>query len=220
MVRVPGRGTGFFVAPQKILTCSHLFDANLLRCNLSEVMWKDCKGTALVTRKRTMESPSLPDLALLDVTWQNGGRGHPCVLLNDEMDVDGDSFFVFGHPAGDFSVNGDGLRFDFGVEIVDNFGTKWIKVKDDLATEGYSGSPLLNLRLYRVSGVVARNISPQKQLSEPEPFPSALSSMLFPNFVNLTNKFHLADNRWRDLLPGRKLWSVVERNCFRYPRCG
>ena len=98
-----GHGTGFFVAPGLILTCTHVIKTVQQAATSIEVYFKGQLHPAQI-----MKTLSDPDLALLQVSL----TGHPCVLLHEEA-LPFDMLYSFGypddHPDGDpatFSLEG------------------------------------------------------------------------------------------------------------------
>lgn len=212
MVRIVGRGTGFFVAPALILTCAHLFDDGATSTDIS---WRGQKGTAEIVRKlRTPEIREGPDLALLRITWQDGKKlDHPCVMLAEDA-VLKDSFYVFGHPGGKFEAGGDSVREEYRGTSRDEFGTEYIRTAGDNAESGFSGSPVLNERTKQVCGVLAINLNPNA--AEGARFlPIRYAMRGFPELAEEQRHFHEQDPTWTSFLPGTQLWADVWRHAHK-----
>ncbi|MDB9341544.1 MULTISPECIES: serine protease [Cyanophyceae] len=143
------QGTGFFVAPNLILTCAHV--VQLAKDNPVQVFWKaeDQNYTAKVTQ--LYEAPI--DLALLKLDencWT-----HPCVELDSTEPNTNDNCYTFGYPksrGNDYS-QGDSASFRYeGISYKQDIIL--YKLKQGQINSGFSGSPLLNLRTGKVCGIV------------------------------------------------------------------
>jgi hypothetical protein len=209
VVRISDQGTGFFVAPNCVLTCSHVFPDDSQKCVL--VVWQERTGKAAIHRLRTKETPDQPDLALLEVDWGEAlPGGHPCVLLGDEAER-GQELLAFGHAPGPFFEHGDNLSLEYGWATKDNHGVVYVKARGDRVVHGFSGSPVLNLATRLVCGVVALSVNLE----------GAEGARIIPtgqaqSFLSLREKqqlYHDVDTRWSDLLPGACLWRHIEENC-------
>ena len=84
------RGTGFFVAPGRVLTCAHVvYGALGLR-----VVWQDRAASAAVAAAEpplaSVSDPKsypLPDLAVLVIEGDAVGWDHPCTYLTADRPV-------------------------------------------------------------------------------------------------------------------------------------
>lgn len=143
------QGTGFFVAPNLILTCAHV--VQLAKDNPVEVFWKaeDQNYTATVTQ--LYEAPI--DLALLKL--QGDCWTHPCVELDSTEPNTNDDCYIFGYPksrGNDYS-QGDSATFRYeGISYKQDIIL--YKLKQGQVNSGFSGSPLLNLQTGKVCGIV------------------------------------------------------------------
>src|SRR5277367_2432548 len=129
VVRIPARGTGFFIAPGYVLTCAHLFED---RARRAQVLWGTRNWEADVHYLETDKSLDHVDLALLEMVPIDGQVEHPCVLMSDDLSR-GDHLFVFGHPQSEFEVNGDCLNFHYGGPSRDKHGIDYIRTPGDRA---------------------------------------------------------------------------------------
>lgn len=156
-VRIPkgdtGYGTGFFVAPGKIVTCAHVVGSQTRKH--IEVYWNDTKLDTTLTKLlpgTVSKGQSVwPDLALLATDYKE----HECVMLAPVFRT-GDPLFLFGYS--DHHSNGDSVSASIeGISIAPEL----LKFKQGQVRGGMSGSPLLNLRTGGVCGVVksSRNTS-------------------------------------------------------------
>ncbi len=161
-VQLPGRGTGFFVAPRLILTCAHV----LKGLKVDETIKVNRKSTSISVTIEALTSDDWPDLGLLRV---DGAPSKAWVLLDSDL-AQHDPVHAFGFPKhGGREQRTDGIagRFeDFTWQrlAAEAAAEGWpdrplIKFKDALVVGGYSGSALLNLRSGRVVGVVSETIN-------------------------------------------------------------
>src|SRR5215469_1979689 len=99
------QGTGFFVAPGIVLTCSHVVRLESIGSEDIIVEWKSQTFTGVlrlaVPNPYTDENP-FPDVAIVDVRKPGSPEKldqHPCVLLDAECSI-GDDLYAFGFPRG------------------------------------------------------------------------------------------------------------------------
>ncbi len=143
------QGTGFFVAPNWILTCAHVVES--AKDNPVQVFWK--AGNQNYTAKVTQLYKYPLDLALLRL--DEDCLHHPCVELDDTEPKTNDDLYIFGYPKNsevDYSL-GDSASFkyegrSFKQDII------LYKLKQGQVISGFSGSPLLNLLTGKVCGIV------------------------------------------------------------------
>jgi Trypsin-like peptidase domain/NACHT domain len=210
VVRIPKLGTGFFVAPNCVLTCSHLFKDH--RGTTVDILWQGHTGTAAIHCQRTLENQDLPDLALLEVDW-NSPRpdGHPCAMLGDEAEWRQD-LLAFGHPPGRFEENGDSLELTYGWKTEDNHGVGYVKTPGQRVVAGFSGSPVLNLSTQLVCGVIALSLNVQAAEGG-RILPTRLAVDSFSGLAEKQRLYQERVTEWPDLLPGARLWRHVWENC-------
>ncbi|MCG6134343.1 MAG: serine protease [Nostoc sp. LLA-1] len=143
------QGTGFFVAPNWILTCAHVVQS--AKDNPVEVFWKTENQNYTATVTQLYEAPI--DLALLKL--QGNCLSHPCVELDSTEPNTNDNCYTFGYPksrGNDYS-QGDSASFRYeGISWKEDI--KLYKLKQGQVNSGFSGSPLLNLQTGKVCGIV------------------------------------------------------------------
>lgn len=142
------RGTGFFVAPQLILTCHHVVGEN----NSVDVFWKVTQQNYTATVIKVYEFPI--DLALLKLDTEIK-KNHPCVELTNSPPNSQDKLHIFGYPRdeGVDYPDGDSVTFDYGGEAFKE-NIKLYNLQSGRILGGFSGSPLLNLNTGKVVGMV------------------------------------------------------------------
>jgi hypothetical protein len=183
-------GTGFFVAPGHILTCNHVVKS--AKDDEIEVIWKE---VAIDIEDVIQSEGENPDLAILKTAHVE----HPCVYLDKESQPN-DLLYSYGYPPkyeGGFSVN------PLCVGPTDR--GRLITIRDENIQPGLSGAPLLNLRTWKVCGLIKseRNIAPAQNILR------ALGGQAIPTQVIFDwcheieikhSNFHFQDTRWRELI--------------------
>ncbi|MGK7899478.1 MAG: trypsin-like peptidase domain-containing protein [Xenococcus sp. (in: cyanobacteria)] len=141
-----GYGTGFFVAPDLILTCAHVIRKNDQILKQVKFYWQEEEYQAEVYQ--VPEDNKNIDIALLKVS--NLFNEKFVISLFDDPFATGEELYTFGYP--DNNVNGEPGTF----EIIGLTGDKppLIKFKEGQVRPGFSGSPLLNLRTGKVCGII------------------------------------------------------------------
>lgn len=190
-----GWGTGFFVAPGKILTCAHVVkDAG---GNPVQVDWANQPATLEATVTGVFSDPY--DLALLEL--KEPISGHPCVYLDNAAKTgraiqSGDELYTYGYPD-DFS---NGAPVTVLCEGVTGDQPSVIKFKAGQVRPGLSGSPLLNRRTQKVCGIVKFTRDRSDDLGGGA-IPVAAIFAKFNELVDQQTQFHKRDARWASLLP-------------------
>lgn len=183
------QGTGFFVAPNLVVTCAHVIGE--VESSLIELFWK-IKGKKY--KIEVLKIAETVDLALLKIV--NEQFDHPCVYFDYAKPQVNDDLYVFGYPgylssSADYS-NGDSVTLKFeGDCFKDDLAL--YKLKSGEIIEGFSGSPLLNLRTRRVCGVVHLSRSGTEG-GRAIPIESILSE--FEGLKELHEQFHRNNNQW------------------------
>ena len=182
-----GWGTGFFVAPEWILTCAHVVQEV---GQSVQVQWQKRELEAVV--ERSLRDPY--DLALLRVTLPIEANP-PCVHLDEEIQSR-DPLYLFGYPdEGDRqgeprTFNCDGITGGEIASILFNLGQ---------VRPGMSGSPLLNQRTGKVCGIVKFTRDRSIDLGGGA-IPICVILEQFPQLQELQQQFHQGDRRWNALL--------------------
>jgi hypothetical protein len=200
------RGTGFYVAANRIVTCAHVVEG----LDEVKVTGSGLEGTGHVvvcSPRRTGGSVPvadhlLPDLALVDVDY--GGRecSHPCVQLGYETPVvgrDGDELYIAGytfeHSEDRPLLTGVLVELDAWTE---EDGVTLLKVRGGQIASGFSGAPLLNRRSCKVVGIVESTRGRQSDLGGFAVSASDLSGA-FPCTEKANADFHASSNsRWAE----------------------
>ena len=194
------RGSGFFVAPGRVLTCGHVVHgAAALR-----VQWQDrvvpVGDVAAVPPLASVTDPGsypLPDLAVLGVD-EAAGWGHPCAVLMLGQPVLGgppDGLYLAGYTIEHGPVpalTGATTGFE---SLVTEDGHTFFKVKRGLVLPGFSGSPLLDLEAGAVAGIVESSRGRHADLGG-FAVPAAELAAAFPEVLEASQAFHRGDGRW------------------------
>jgi S1-C subfamily serine protease len=203
------RGSGFFVAPGRVLTCGHvIYGAVAL-----QVQWQGQAGpvgeVAAVPPLESVADPAsypLPDLAVLGVVGAEEW-GYPCAALTLGQPV-------LGSPPGGLYLAGytiehsrvpalTGAITEFESLITED-GQTFFKLKRGQLLPGFSGSPLLDLRAGRVAGIVESSRGRQSDLGG-FAVPVAELAAAFPQVLEPNHAFHRGDDRWRAAAGAEKI---------------
>ena len=181
----PGEsGSGFFVAPQYILTCTHV----VLGMQIGEcvsIFWRAKEYSAQL--ESTIPAP-YPDLALLHVKREE--EDHPCVFFDEEVHVH-DMLYSYGFPDG----YPEGSPSDFVYEGLTGGQAPLLTFKAGEVRPGFSGSPLLNLRTGNVCGMI-RLTRGEDTLMGGRAIPVSTILQHFPRLIEDQHLFHTRDRRW------------------------
>ncbi|MEU4884896.1 MULTISPECIES: trypsin-like peptidase domain-containing protein [Streptomyces] len=189
-------GSGFFVAPEQVLTAAHVVGAahgrlrahwNGITADVSGIGWQEPEECSTEGRW------GLPDLALLRLPGA-AVAGHPCVLLGDgrcgrrlliegyTRDLDG------GHAP-------DSVRTELDtVRPVGRWGV--LRLASGIVDDGMSGGPVLDLESGQVVGVTkAQRQGPGLGLGGVAVGVDALAEVR-PELFAENRRFHHRDRRW------------------------
>jgi Trypsin-like peptidase domain len=178
-------GTGFFVAPGQLLTCSHVIAA--AEGHFDRVRVEYAGGIYKADLLERLEQP-YPDLALLHVDIAD----HPIVYL-DPVVSPGAKLYVYGftprYPAG------ESVLVEYEGQALLDPQSALMKFAGGQILPGLSGSPLLNLSSWTVAGIVK---STRDRASDLGGGGVATKTILerFPALVTLQQMLHKWDKRW------------------------
>lgn len=199
-------GTGFFVAPGLILSCAHVVDQ---ASNAIDVFWKSQDKHYKAQIESLLSDRNL-DLALL--TFDAEGQKHPCALLDNALPRLNDDLYVFGYPidySEDYS-NGDSVTIRYEGKSFKN-ETLLLKLKEGQIKEGFSGSPLLNLRTGRVCGIVNISRNTGTDLGG-RAIPVTQIFKCLTSLSEVNREFHRRDLRWQKFLPSSSLVNLKRQD--------
>jgi Trypsin-like peptidase domain len=185
-----GHGSGFFVAPGRLLTCAHVVKSASTNESI-HVTWERNRFLAQV---ELILEPPYPDLALLRVD----AVAHPCVRLGEEYSL-GDRLCAFGFPSG--SERGDWVSIECeGWTQAEELPSRerLMKLKDGQISPGLSGAPLLNLRTGRVCGIVKQTRDRLNDLGG-RAVPAHVALGRFGPLRAAQEGFHQRDEAWSRL---------------------
>ncbi len=187
-----GWGTGFFVAPEWILTCAHVVKA--ANSKPVQVRWLHQENWTQAVVTRSLLPPY--DLALLRVTLPKGDSP-PCVYLDAEIQSR-DPLYLFGYPDTDVGFP-NGCPVTFSCEGLTGDEPALIKFALGQVRPGMSGSPLLNQRTGKVCGLVKFTRDRSIDLGGGA-VPTAVILAQLPELVEQQQDFHQRDLRWVQIL--------------------
>jgi eukaryotic-like serine/threonine-protein kinase len=204
---VPGvrcQGTGFFVAPGRLLTCAHVVEA-AWPDKAVEVHWAGRTIPGQIEREHYRPKPG-PDLALLRIEMVD----HPCVLLHEAYTL-GDEMLAFGYPIG--STIGDPVTLvseDWQRDREASPDQPHLKLKEGQVQPGLSGAPLLNRRTGGVCGVVRLSRDRASDLGG-RALPTSLVHEQYDFLKGLQRAFHNRDRTWIRLRSTERKWDSRNR---------
>jgi tetratricopeptide (TPR) repeat protein len=187
------RGTGFFVAPGKIITCAHV--VNKTQANEIKIRWGEHNITA--------SNLSLPkdeniDLVILDILIGETDC-YPCVYLGAEANSY-DKLYSYGYPT----PAHDGDSMGCTCTGLSDAGRILTLTGHDIRP-GFSGAPLLNKNTKKVCGIVIQ----ERQAVEAKiggemilratgglAIPTEVIFAQYPELEKQQQEFHNNDTRW------------------------
>lgn len=183
------QGTGFFVAPDLVLTCAHVVERaqNVGKAASIQVLWKGQSYPASISASSATD---FPDLALLSVAIPN----HPCVLLAGSAEPR-DELYTFGYPASE--PNGASTTFSSEGWLGQNYDV--LRLKEGQVSSGMSGSPVLNEKIGSICGIIEATRDPRSTLGG-EAVLTRVIFRQFPELVEEQKRFHMRDKGWSDIL--------------------
>ncbi|MFD4655791.1 trypsin-like peptidase domain-containing protein [Kitasatospora sp. NPDC058444] len=201
----PG-GTGFFVAPGRVLTCAHVVAA--AQSPEVRVAHLDGEFTGRIAALHPPERGSgalypFPDLAVIEVAIP----GAECVLLDQELPGLEDRLHCLGF-TGIFSgqpPTAEPATFTFEGTHDTGDGQLLKLGAGSHASPGMSGAPLMNLRTHRVCGVVKTT----RSAASPSGGWAIPAGALSAELAAANARHHARSGNWASLLPahGPGRWS-------------
>jgi tetratricopeptide (TPR) repeat protein len=199
-------GTGFFVAPNAIVTCAHVIGTNAQVEVRPHGEGEPLKATVVETLAGSHE-----DIALLNIDGSVTSAIYP--LLDDRDDAaPGDELLVFGFPkyfSGE-EQRSDTLNARFAGEtgFVDDPGFEFHKFKGDRVVGGFSGSPLLNLRTGRIIGIVDETIDAKSEAGGW----AVRTRFVLERFPALAeaNRQHADPEQWMARIEALRKWRAIQ----------
>jgi hypothetical protein len=187
-----GHGTGFFVAPQLILTCAHVVAS--ANPETIHVFWQSQKQQYSVSLEKILPEDHL-DLAILKLNTPD--LNHPCINFESLYPQLNEDLFSYGYPQ-DYP-DGDSATFKYEGESFKG-NSPLYKLKGGQANYGASGSPLLNQRTGKVCGILNISRNPNMDLGG-RAVPVSIIFAQFPELAELNQRFHQNNSRTTDINP-------------------
>jgi len=187
-----GHGTGFFVAPQLILTCAHVVAS--ANSETIHVFWQSQNQHYTASLEKILPEDHL-DLAILKLNTPD--INHPCINCESLYPQLNDDLFSYGYPQ-DYP-DGDSATFKYEGESFKN-NSPLYKLKGGQANYGASGSPLLNQRTGKVCGILNISRNPNMDLGG-RAVPVSIIFAQFPELAELNQRFHQNNSRTTDINP-------------------
>ena len=183
-----GQGSGFFVAPNLVLTCKHVI-GNLLNPDIS---WQ---GQTFPATLHVLPTLNSVDLALLRVDIPQ----HPVVLLHGGADPFS-NLYSYGYP----DIKPEGASTTFDSEGWIGSQQELLKLKDGQVRPGMSGSPVLNTVTGCICGIVQSTRDRASDLGG-EAIMTKVILREFPELGERQKQFHSQDKSWYNaMLPEQR----------------
>lgn len=192
-------GTGFFVAPDMVLTCGHVVHGRrpITVFTADGAAYSAEPITALLSPDdpRAAFYPQ-PDAALLHVS--NVPAGHPCVRLEAaDPAVGSDTLHLTAYTKGEnapdaVARSGAMLHLE---RLFEQEGCTLYKLREGQVIGGFSGGPLLNIRTGSVCAIVDSSRSPTLDLGG-FGVPIAAVATIDPGLLTRNADFNASDARW------------------------
>ena len=179
----PLTGTGFFVAPGLILTCSHLLPADSKQP--ITVIWRQQLYSAFIS-----QTPSSPSEALTLLQIRGSYPAHPYVSLEGSAQPS-DLLYGYGY-SNEFP---EGVASSTEVESLEDH-PELLRLRLMHTRSHLSGSPLLNWRTGKVCGMV---VCPDRgSESATLAIPATVILRQFPDLVMSFQPTSQQENQWDD----------------------
>jgi hypothetical protein len=187
-----GHGTGFFVAPQLILTCAHVVAS--ANPETIHVFWQSQNQQYIASLEKILPEDHL-DLAILKLNTPD--LNHPCINFESLYPQLNDDLFSYGYTQ-DYP-DGESATFKYEGESFKN-NSPLYKLKGGQANYGASGSPLLNQRTGKVCGILNISRNPTMDLGG-RAVPVTIILAQFPELAELNHRFHQNNFKKTDINP-------------------
>jgi tetratricopeptide (TPR) repeat protein len=182
-------GTGFFVAPGRVLTCEHVVrraeDAPIA------MRWRQIHNFA---EARVEQVWAEIDLALL--TFEPPQSDLPCVYLDDEDVRVGDQLYLFGYPDREYE---NGRPVTPECEGFTGDEPPFIMLEQGQVQPGMSGAALLNRRTGKVCGMAKFTRDERSSLGGGG-VKAAVIMQRLPVLAEWQQAFHQQDRRWQNFV--------------------
>ena len=201
-------GTGYFVAPGRVLTCAHVTVLRNVAADRVELLWRGLRAPAtVVARCPDLEPGSAraafwpyPDVALLaldDDTFD----GHPCVRLDrdEPSEWPADRLFAYGHTKGEHdadAISETSATLEYEGPLIEG-EQRYLKLKHGDVLRGMSGGPVLNVRTGGVCAIVESRRTVGAIAGGFGVPVAAFLDDVEDGLADRAAAFHRADRRWR-----------------------
>ena len=186
-------GSGFFVAPDLILTCAHVVEGDTFeRCYQRDitVRWKNNFDFAIARVKAKEYLPDPLDIALLECISKLP-ETPPCVLLGDGCN-ELDNLATYGYPHE--LENAESAMFVFSGDTGDT--SPFMKFQEGRVKPGMSGAPLFNMDTNQVCGMVKFSDDTASAYAGGGGIPSATILRYFGQLKDLQDQYHRQEPKW------------------------
>nr|WP_278002576.1 tetratricopeptide repeat protein [Nodosilinea sp. FACHB-13] len=183
-------GTGFFVAPGRVLTCEHV----VRRAGGAPIAmrWRQIQDFAEAQVEQVWAEIDLALLTFIEPPQNN----LPCVYLDDEDVRVGDQLYLFGYPAREFE---NGRPVTPECEGFTGDEPPFIMLEQGQVQPGMSGAALLNRRTGKVCGMAKFTLDEYSSLGGGG-VKTAVIMQRLPVLADWQQAFHQQDGRWQRFL--------------------
>jgi tetratricopeptide (TPR) repeat protein len=217
------RGSAFFTAPGRVLTCAHVVHGG----QDLKAVWqgRSAAVTAVVAAPplASVANPErypLPDLAVLDLGDGADDWGHPCVRLSvaqPALAMPAERLYLAGytieHRADVPALTGLATELE---SLVTEDGRTFYKLARGQVAPGFSGSPLLDRRAGSVVAVVESSRGIRADLGG-FAVPVQLAEAAFAGVLAANEAFHRTDGRWQAAVDAERVLAAPRRRLVLRP---
>jgi hypothetical protein len=203
-------GSGFFIAPGYVLTCSHVLRRQAQ--NPVDVRWHDRLHTGEVVYASAPPRPGTdaaddhvpiwpePDLAVIRL---DADTAHPCVRLGSREPAEGSLMVAAGRriPFGDIAGEFSSARLEYTGKF-----SYLMRLKNDRFGRGMSGGPVLDLSRGEVCGLAKLAGPEQDGYAVPSSLLRDLPAELADELIRAHDQYHGTNRAWARAQ--RPLWEA------------
>ena len=147
-------GTGFFIAPQQVMTCRHVVSAAIAprtaAISVTGLLGGSDEPRTVPAAVLAIPPGEWPDIAILKIAE---GAADSCVILDACEIPDGASLMTGGYPA-KAALGYQAQKFTAGFPAHGKGQATELRIAGDVVIDGMSGSPVVSLRSGLVVGLL------------------------------------------------------------------
>lgn len=147
-------GTGFFIAPQQVMTCRHVVAAAIApraaTISVTGLLGGSDEPRTVAATILATPPEEWPDIAILKITE---GAADSCVIVDACAIPDGAALMSGGYPA-KAALGYQAQRFTAGFPAHGKGQATELRIEGDVVIDGMSGSPVVSLQSGLVVGIL------------------------------------------------------------------